>query len=461
MSARPIWISFVALAFVLNLFAESPARPARNLIVVGGGKVSDEMRKELLTLAGVEKPHVLIIPQAAREENFADRGRDNAEAFRRVGAAGTSILDLSDPKEALESIKRADAFWMPGGVQRQLMQALDDAGVADAIRARVAAGTPVGGSSAGAAIMSEVMLSSSRRDEGTGAPIPVIGRGLGFWSEVIVDQHFTQRSRLDRLKAALTKHPELLGVGIDEDTAVVFDGKRFRVMGDHAVTVLQVKNPDSAEPVFHSLVLQPGDTYDIASRSATFSAHPFERIQSAPAVCNAVVPELMQKWKVPGVSIAAIRNHKLSWTGQYGIKTVGKTEKVEATTIFEAASMSKPVFAYVVLQLAQEGLLDLDQPLVEILGKPYIETDDRHKRITARMVLTHTSGFPNWRPGGSRSNGPIPIHFEPGTQMRYSGEGFLFLQRAVEKLTGMPLNDLVQQRLFQPLGMTNSSYVWR
>ena len=143
------------------------------------------------------------------------------------------------------------------------------------------------------------------------------------------------------------------------------------------------------------------------------------------------------------------------------MKTVGRSEAVGADTIFEAASMSKPLFTYGVLQLVQEGRLDLDRPLVEILGGPYPDADPRHDRITARMVLTHTSGFPNWREGGRRSGGPLAIHFEPGTQQRYSGEGFLMLQRAVEKLTGMPLEKFMQQRVLDPLGMAQSSYVWR
>ncbi|MBA4148221.1 MAG: cyanophycinase [Verrucomicrobia bacterium] len=463
MSIRQLWILLFSLFLPLNLAANPADSPARKLIVVGGGKVSDEMREQLLSLSKAASPHVLIIPQASREADLANRAKDNAEAFRRLGAGKVTVLDLSEPPEALKAIQRSDAIWMPGGLQRQLMRALDEAGVADAVRARVASGVPIGGTSAGAAIMSKVMLASSRRDADTGAQIPIISHGLGFWPEVIVDQHFTQRNRLERLKAAIEKNPTHAGVGIDEDTAVVFDGKTFRVIGDHTVTVLRVSNPGESKPIFKTVILQPGDTYDFASEASDQLKKgnvSFER-KSVPEICESLTPQLMAAWNVPGVSIAVVRNHKLAWLGQYGIKTHGQTDQVNANTVFEAASMSKPVFAYVALQLVQEGLLDLDTPLVEILGRPYITDEPLHKRITARMVLTHTTGFPNWRPGGWRRDGPLPVHFEPGTQERYSGEGFLFLQRAVEKLTGLPTEELMQKRLLEPLGMTNSSYVWR
>lgn len=180
-----------------------------------------------------------------------------------------------------------------------------------------------------------------------------------------------------------------------------------------------------------------------------------------PDVIDELMPRLMIARNVPGTSVALIQNGDVSYLKQFGLKTAGQEPPVTENTIFEAASMSKPVFAYVVLQLVEEGLLNLDTPLVEYLGKPYIENDERHERITARMVLSHTSGFPNWRKGGWRKGGPVPILFEPGTSFRYSGEGFLFLQKVVEKLTNTPLDELMKERLLKPLGMNHSSYVWQ
>ena len=125
-------------------------------------------------------------------------------------------------------------------------------------------------------------------------------------------------------------------------------------------------------------------------------------------------------------------------------------------TVFEAASLSKPVFAYIVLQLVDEGVLDLDAPLFSYLPYEDLAEDARYERITARMVLSHTTGLPNWRPPG----GELTLAFDPGARFQYSGEGFLYLQRVVEHLTGEPLRVLAVKRVFEPLGMTQSSFVW-
>lgn len=173
-----------------------------------------------------------------------------------------------------------------------------------------------------------------------------------------------------------------------------------------------------------------------------------------------LTPRSMIAFNVPGVSIALVRNRKVAWLGQYGVPAAGQAGKVGTDTVFEAASMSKPVFAYVAMQLVQQHRLDLDAPLVATLGGPYIPNDPRHEMITARMVLSHTSGFPNWRRGGSTSAAPLTIGFEPGARYGYSGEGILFLQRAVEKLLGVSADRFMSERLLRPLGMTRSSYVW-
>src|SRR5690606_19586367 len=166
-----------------------------------------------------------------------------------------------------------------------------------------------------------------------------------------------------------------------------------------------------------------------------------------PEIINAVTPALMEDASVPGVSVALVQDHEIAWLGQYGVTSADDPKPVTAKTLFEAASMSKPAFALVVLRLVEEGVLDLDTPLADYLGRPYIEDEPLHKRITARMVLSHRTGFPNWRPGGWRKGGPLPVKFVPGTGYGYSGEGFLFLQRVIEHLTGQTTEDLTREHL--------------
>jgi CubicO group peptidase (beta-lactamase class C family) len=143
------------------------------------------------------------------------------------------------------------------------------------------------------------------------------------------------------------------------------------------------------------------------------------------------------------------------------VRVAGSSEKVDRDTVFEACSMSKLPLAYTALKLVERGRLQLDTPLAEYLDRPYLADEPLHKKITMRMVLSHTSGFPNWRDGGWKSGGPLPVLFEPGTRFGYSGEGFLFLQRVIEHVTETPLEDYLQQELFQPLGIGISSYVWQ
>jgi CubicO group peptidase (beta-lactamase class C family) len=165
----------------------------------------------------------------------------------------------------------------------------------------------------------------------------------------------------------------------------------------------------------------------------------------------------MSQADVPGLSIAVLRNGRTAWLHNFGIKNTKTEEPVTDATIFEAASLSKPVFAYAVLKLVDQGKLGLDVPLSTYLPKPYIESDDRLAKITARIVLSHRTGFRNWRGDGN----PLSIYFTPGERFSYSGEGFIYLQRVVEQVEGKPLNDIMTQLVFTPLGMASSSYVWR
>jgi CubicO group peptidase (beta-lactamase class C family) len=169
------------------------------------------------------------------------------------------------------------------------------------------------------------------------------------------------------------------------------------------------------------------------------------------------IPELLKESSVPGLSLALIRDGKTYWVQGFGVRDTKTGQPVTNDTIFEAASLSKPVFAYGVLKLVDQGKLDLDTPLIRYLPKPYIEGDARLEKITARIVLSHRTGFPNWRGDGD----PLMIHFTPGERFSYSGEGFVYLARVVEQVTGKPLNDYMTEAVFQPLGMKSSSYVWR
>ncbi|HEX6588451.1 MAG TPA: serine hydrolase domain-containing protein, partial [Longimicrobiales bacterium] len=169
----------------------------------------------------------------------------------------------------------------------------------------------------------------------------------------------------------------------------------------------------------------------------------------------ALLPPLMDSLHVPGVGVALIRDGAVAWTGSFGVKRAGGTDRVDAATVFEAASMSKPVYTYPFMKLVEDGVIDLDTPLVRYLGRDYLDGDTLHRAITARMVLAHTTGFPNWR-----GDDGLAVEFVPGTQVGYSGEGFQYLQTVVEHVTGLRMDAFARERLFDPLGLSTASYVW-
>jgi CubicO group peptidase (beta-lactamase class C family) len=166
------------------------------------------------------------------------------------------------------------------------------------------------------------------------------------------------------------------------------------------------------------------------------------------------LPRLLELASVPGLALAVVDNGRL-WRRGFGRAIEDPASPVSDDTVFEAASLGKPVFAYAVLRLADAGLLDLDRPLYDYL--PIAEANTpRMKRVTPRHVLSHTTGLPNWR----QHHGPLDPAADPGKQFGYSGEGYFYLQRVTEALSGKLFARLMRDQVFDPLGMKQSSYVW-
>jgi len=182
----------------------------------------------------------------------------------------------------------------------------------------------------------------------------------------------------------------------------------------------------------------------------------------------ALIPRLMKESRIPGLQVVVIRDGRVSWHRNFGVRNSKTTEPVTDDVIFEAASFTKPFFAYYVMKLVEQGLIDLDKPLVgylpredieKLLGHPLDENGfhrDWFEKITARQALSHSSGMPH-----GESGRPYPLLFEPGTKWKYSSEGYFFLQRAVERIKGDKLENLIQKEVLDPLGMTRSCLVWR
>ena len=178
-------------------------------------------------------------------------------------------------------------------------------------------------------------------------------------------------------------------------------------------------------------------------------------------VVETLAPSLMDELNIPGVSISIIKNKEIVYSKSFGVADVDTKIPVDENTMFEACSMSKPVFALIVLQLVEQDKLDLDRPLCDYLPESFVSDDDNYsKQITARMILSHTSGMPNWRKGDEEREPPIPVYFKPGMRFNYSGEGAYYLQRVVEKITNQALESYAEKNLFDKLGLNSTSFVW-
>jgi CubicO group peptidase (beta-lactamase class C family) len=168
------------------------------------------------------------------------------------------------------------------------------------------------------------------------------------------------------------------------------------------------------------------------------------------------IPPLCREHGVPGLSLALIQDGVLAATWEYGVRNVETGEPVGPDTVFQGASLSKPVFALGVRRLCEQGRLDLDRPLRAYLLDAYAPGDPRIDRITARLVLSHQTGLPNWRPDGQ----DLVTLRAPGSGFGYSGEGYVYLQRVVEQLTGLSLEAYLLGAVLEPLGMLASHYIW-
>jgi len=185
----------------------------------------------------------------------------------------------------------------------------------------------------------------------------------------------------------------------------------------------------------------------------------------SPAAVEQAVTAAMTREQVTGLALAIIDRGEVVYLRAFGETNSTTHAPLTTGSTMYAASFTKAMFAHLAMQLVDDGVLDLDRPVVQYTGpldtvKKWAEltADPRYAKITARMLLTHTSGFSNFRflnPGEK-----LLINFEPGARYAYSGEGMNFLQYVIERITGTSLTLLMRDRVFLPLGMTRTSMVW-
>lgn len=176
---------------------------------------------------------------------------------------------------------------------------------------------------------------------------------------------------------------------------------------------------------------------------------------------NKRIEFLMDSVDIPGVSLAIINDREIVYHEVFGVQNIETKEAVKKQSIFEGASLSKPIFAYFAMKMVDQALLDLDKPLHEYFPHPAIDSAsyEDYKKITPRMVLSHSSGFPNF------SNGKIiSLPFKPGTDFEYSGEAYQYLAAVIGSLHKVgwkdKFNEIFEREVTKPLGMKHSSFLW-
>jgi cyanophycinase len=244
---------------------------AGSLVIVGGGSpLPDTVRDRFLELAGSKNAHLVIIPTASDKADFPELLKTPAY-FRALNLASVTVLHTHSRKQAddpafVKPLTEATGVWFCGGTQSRLVDAYRGTLVERELRNLLARGGVIAGTSAGAAVMSQVMILG-------GNPQAEVGDGFGFLQGVVVDQHFQNRHRLTRLLGVLAKYPQYAGLGIDEQTAIVVTGHSLTVLGNGAVSVCL---PQIAQQDASVQLLKTGAHADLLElcRTALARIHP-------------------------------------------------------------------------------------------------------------------------------------------------------------------------------------------
>lgn len=220
---------------------------AGQLVIIGGAEDKDgdcKVLREFVRCAGGAEARIAVMTVAT--ELPREVGDDYIRVFERLGVEDIRIIDTvyredADNSSYLKTLDKATGVFFTGGDQARITDTLKDTEIHKALHRRYREGMVVGGTSAGASMMSDTMILEGDAETNPRIEVVELDEGMSFLPEAIVDQHFAQRGRLGRLLAALAAHPHLLGLGIDEDTAIVIDNHRFTVVGNGACTVVDLQ----------------------------------------------------------------------------------------------------------------------------------------------------------------------------------------------------------------------------
>lgn len=263
LGALSLWtlVAFVAPATVLaeNTTPISPSGIRGTLWIAGGGEFPTALREKFCQLAGGPEGHLIIIPTASEESDQVDSWEPWLAPWKDLSLGSVRVIHIAENSvptdEEQESFAQATSVWFSGGQQSRLGDRIVGTPWEGLLQGVLDRDGLIGGTSAGAAIQSRVMIASGNSE-------PVISQGLDLLPDAIVDQHFTERNRLPRLRLAIEEHPECFGIGIDEGTAVLVRGRTMLVVGEGSATLALPASKSRPEKIWK---LSEGERADLTA----------------------------------------------------------------------------------------------------------------------------------------------------------------------------------------------------
>ena len=281
-----VWVLMAVVYCLPGTARAQEVGPAHgSLVIVGGGLRDPAIIERFIQLAGGRHAPIVVVPTAGGGETY-DQYYPGLRSFRQAGATDLTVLHTTDRERAnseafVEPLRRARGVWFPGGRQWRLADAYLDTRVHDELREVLARGGVIGGSSAGATILGSYL---ARGDSATNTVMMGDHEvGFGFLRNTAIDQHLLRRNRQFDLIEIIEAHPHLLGVGLDEDTAIVVRGDEFEVMGRSYVVIYDHGRLLDSGGRFY--FLGAGDRYDLKARTAfrtERARRPLDRVVERP-----------------------------------------------------------------------------------------------------------------------------------------------------------------------------------
>jgi cyanophycinase len=435
--------------------------PNGSLVVVGGGNVEPQILRRFVELAGGGESPIIVIPTAGEDSVFPTNW-SGLNGLKAAGATNLIILHTKDRGVAgsdsfVAPIRAARGVWIPGGRQWRLVDSYLGTQTEKELHAVLARGGVIGGSSAGASILASYLVRGARAGN---SEMMAKGyeQGFGFLRGVAVDQHIVARNRQNDLQQVVTAHPALLGIGLDEGTALVVQRDQGEIMGRGKAFVHNGR--DGTDPGFPYRVLLPGDRFDLATRRV------IARVADDGPLTEDFVDSLFADFNTPatpGAAVLVAMDGRILVSKGYGLADLEARSPVTPHTNFRLASVTKQFTAMAIMLLVQDGKLRLDESLTDI----FPDFPAYGRRITVRHLLTHTSGLQDYESFVPDSQATQVLdadvlrrmstldstYFTPGARFSYSNSGYAMLAMIVQKRSGVRFADFLKTRIFDRVGM--------